>query len=161
MDKRIIVLGFLVVSVFTFLVAVLVFVYALYSNGQSVPAFLEPFLTYHIQFMVLMGLFGVFSGLIAFKLLSSTLEKQEKIVKTNIQIIYKFLGSEEREILDLLLSKGGMTTQSEISHLPGMTRLKAHRVVQKLEARGIIHVEKNGKLNLIRLVEELQNLKVS
>jgi uncharacterized membrane protein len=156
--RRQITLGIVIVSVFIFLVTVLVFVYALYSEGQQVPGFLQPFIQYHIQFMVLMGVFGVSSGLVVYSILNATIEKQEKAAKTNMGIIMRFLGEDERNILDLLTSKGGMTTQSEISRLPGMSRLKAHRVVRKLEERGIVHVEKNGKINMIRLVDELKGM---
>ena len=156
--RRQITLGIVIVSVFIFLVTVLVFVYALYSEGQQVPGFLQPFIQYHIQFMVLMGVFGVSSGLVVYSILNATIEKQEKAAKTNMGIIMRFLGEDERNILDLLSSKGGMTTQSEISRLPGMSRLKAHRVVRKLEDRGIVHVEKNGKINMIRLVDELKGM---
>lgn len=153
--RKKIVLGIIIVSVFIFLVTVLVFVYALSSEGQKVPEFLGLFLQYHIHFMVLMGLFGLGSGVVVYNILSATIEKQQKVMKTNLEIIMKFLSRDDKEIVKLLLSKDGMTTQSEISRLPGMTRLKAHRVVRKLEDRGIIHVEKHGKINLLRLAEEL------
>ena len=156
--RKQIVLGMVVVSIFVFLVAVLVFVYALYSQGQEVPSFLQPFLDYHMHFMVLMGLFGVGSGLVGYSMMNATLENQKKLVKTNIDIIMKFLSEEDREIVALLLSKEGMTTQSEIAKLPGMSRLKAHRVVKKLEDRGIVHVEKYGKINMVRIVDELKGL---
>ena len=57
--RRKIVLGLVVVAVFIFLITVLVFVYALASGGEQVPGILQPFLVYHIQFMVIMGFFGV------------------------------------------------------------------------------------------------------
>ena len=154
--RRQITLGIVVVSIFIFLVTVLVFVFALYSQGQPVPVFLSPFIDFHMHFMVLMGLFGVGSGLVVYSILNATIEKQEKVVKTNMGIIHKFLGEDEREILDLLISKEGMTTQSEIAKLPNMSRLKAHRIVKKLEGRGIVHVEKYGKINKVRVVEELR-----
>jgi hypothetical protein len=157
MDKRqTIVLGIVTVSIFIFLITVLVFVFALYSEGQPVPDLLKPFMEYHIHFMVLMGIFGVGSGLLTFSLLNATIEKQKHAVKTNMEIIMKFLGSDEREILRLLLEKDGMTTQSEIARLPGMSRLKAHRIVKKLEERGVVHVEKYGKINMIRVVDDLR-----
>ena len=151
-------LGLLIVSVFIFLVTVLVFVYALYSQGQDVPTILLPFVEFHVEFMIIMGLFGVFSGLMVFSIMNATLERQKQVVKTNIDIIMKFLTSEDREVVELLLSKQGMTTQSEIAKLPGMSRLKAHRIVKKLEDRGIVHVEKYGKINMIRIVDELKNM---
>jgi hypothetical protein len=156
--RRKIVLGLVVVSVFIFLITVLVFVYALASGGQQVPEILRPFITYHIQFMVVMGFFGVGSGLIVYNILNATLEKQKKIVQTNMSIIMKFLSPDEREIVQLMGEKEGMTTQSEMAKLPRMTRLKAHRIVKKLENRGIVHVEKYGKINVVRLVEELKGL---
>ena len=110
-----IVLGLLVVSVFIFLVTILVFVYALYSQGQAVPPILQPFLDYHMHFMVLMGVFGVFSGLVVYSIMNATIEKQKKVVKTNIGIIMKFLSPDEREIANLLLEKDGRSTQSEIA----------------------------------------------
>ena len=156
--RKRIVLGLLVVSVFIFLVTVLVFVYALYSQGQAIPELLKPFVEFHMEFMVLMGVFGVFSGLTVFSIMNATIERQKKVVKTNIDIIMKFLTSEDREIVMLLLSKQGMTTQSEIARLPGMSRIKAHRVVKRLEDRGLVHVEKYGKINMIRIVDELKTM---
>jgi DNA-binding transcriptional ArsR family regulator len=156
--RREIALGIVIVSIFIFLVTVLVFVFALYSEGQPVPGFLKPFIDYHMHFMVLMGLFGVGSGLVVYSILSATIERQEKAAKANMGIIMKFLGEDERAILGLLASKEGMTTQSEISRLPGMSRLKAHRAVKKLEGRGIVHVEKYGKINMVRLVDELKGI---
>ncbi len=151
-----IILNLIVVAIFIFLVSVLVFVFALYSEGQPVPPFLSLFLQYHIPFMVLMGLFGVASGLISHSILKSTLEKQKKIVQTNTDIIMKFLSEEDRKVFRILKEKGGLTTQGEIANLENMTRLKAHRLVKKLEDRGIVHVEKHGKINMVRLVDELK-----
>jgi len=144
------------VAIFIFLTTVLSLVFALHSQGQEVPAVLDIFMSHHIEFMVLMGVFGLFSGFMVYNTMSQTLEKQKQIVKTNTDIIMKFLGSDEREIVQLLLSKDGMTTQSEIAKLPGMSRLKAHRAVKKLEHRGIVYVEKYGKINMIRIVDELR-----
>ncbi len=155
--KKKLILGILVISIFIFLVTVLVFVYALSINGESIPDLFQPFLQYHIPFMIVMGLFGVGSGLMAYSTLNASLEKQKKIAKTNIDIIKKFLSSEDRAIVEILINKDGMTTQSEIAKLPDMTRLKAHRIVKRLEERGIVHVEKYGKINMIRIVDELRN----
>ncbi|MDO8554156.1 MAG: winged helix-turn-helix transcriptional regulator [Candidatus Micrarchaeota archaeon] len=157
--RKKLVIGILVISIFIFLVTVLVFVYALSSTGESVPSIFEPFLMYHLHFMVIMGVFGVLSGLVVYSILNSTLEKQKKVVQTNISIIMKFLSPQDREIVHLLTEKDGMTTQSEIAKLPGMSRLKAHRVVKKLEDSGIIHIEKYGKINMIRIVDELRDVK--
>ena len=155
-SRKKIVLGIIVISTFIFLVTVLVFVYALSSQGENVPDFLSPFLQYHIHFMVLMGLFGVGSGVLVYSLMNRTIEEGQKILKINTEIIMKFLSNEDKEVMKLLLEKGGMTTQSEIAKANNMSRLRAHRAVRKLEERGIIHVEKHGKINMVRLVDELR-----
>ncbi len=151
-------LGMIIVSGFVFLVTVLVLVFSLYSSGQPVPDFLKIFLQHHIEFMIIMGGLGVCSGLILYTILNSKLEKQKQIVKTNSQIIMKFLAKDERNVVSLLLSKDGRTTQSEIANLPNMSRLKAHRIVKKLENQGIVHVEKYGKINMVRIIDELRDL---
>ncbi|VVC03175.1 Uncharacterised protein [Candidatus Burarchaeum australiense] len=151
-----ILLGTTMVSLFILLVAAVVFVYALYSEGEQVPALLQPIMQYHIHFMLLMALFGVFSGMMGYRMLNANIEKQKTIVKNNLELLMHFLAPEEQEVVELLRKKEGRTTQSEIARLPGMTRLKAHRIVKKLVARGIIHVEREGKINLVRLVDELR-----
>ena len=157
MDSKLkIMFGIIAVSIFIFLITVLVFVYALAPNPQDIPEFLLPFLSHHIEFMALMGIFGVLSGMLVYNLMSQTIEKQKKAAKTNFEILLKFLAKEDAEVLKLLRQKGGMTTQSEIAKEIGLTRLRAHRAVRRLEDRGIIHVEKHGKVNLLRLMDELK-----
>src|SRR3989344_6352790 len=102
-NRQKIILGIVVVSLFIFLVTVLVFVYALSSEGLEVPPIFKPFLEHHIHFMVIMGLFGVLSGLIMYSILSSTLEKQRSLVKANINIIMKFLSPDEKELIRKLI----------------------------------------------------------
>ncbi|VVC00049.1 Uncharacterised protein [uncultured archaeon] len=161
MDSRQkIILGIVVVSIFIFLITVLVFVYAAAPDPSSIPPIFTPFLQYHVHFMVLMGLFGVMSGVIVYSLMNRTIAEQkkavEKVAETNTGIIMRFLGKDDAAAMKLLLQKGGMTTQGEIAKEAGMSRLRAHRTARRLEERGIIHVEKHGKVNLLRLVDELK-----
>lgn len=151
-------LGVLTVSLFLLLTASLSFVYTMYPGGQGAPAMLMPLVQYHVHLMLLLALFGVLSGLIAYWVLSMSIEKEKQVVKTNAGIIMKFLSADEQEILALLLKKEGRTTQGEIGRLPGMTRLKAHRFVKKLAERGLVHVEREGKANYVRLVDELRGM---
>ena len=56
-----------------------------------------------------------------------------------------------------VLDENGKAMQYELAHLQGMTRLKAHRIVSRLESQGIIAVERIGKVNAIKLVEEVRD----
>ncbi|MEM2963127.1 MAG: winged helix-turn-helix transcriptional regulator [Candidatus Anstonellales archaeon] len=145
--------GILVTAFFIFLITALSFVYVASIEGAEIPSLFQPFLQYHVEFMIIMGLVGFVAGIVIYNNLISTIQRQKK---TNVGIVMKFLEDKEREILELLLKRDGMTTQSEISRLPGMNRLKAHRIVKKLEKRGIIYIEKNGKVNMVRLIDELK-----
>ncbi len=151
-------LGIIIVALFLLLATVLTFVYAFYPQGQGVPPLLMPIVQYHVEFMVMLAAFGVLSGLIAYWVLSMSIEKEKKVAKTNTAMIMKFLSHDEQEILALLIKKEGRTTQGEIGRLQGMTRLKAHRMVKKLAERGLVHVEKEGKINFVRLVDELRDM---
>lgn len=104
-----------------------------------------------------MGIFGVISGVVVFMLMKSSIKKEQQLVNANMAIVRRFLSQEESAVLDELFSKGGSMSQTDVAHLPGMTRLKAHRIVKKLKARGIIYVDKYGKINRLRLVEEFNN----
>ncbi len=80
------------------------------------------------------------------------LEKVEK-VKRNTDIILRLLPKEEREIIRELLHKDFLF-QSEISQKIG--KLRAHRIIQKLEERGVIEKARYGKTNIIRLKKDIR-----
>ncbi|MEM4367170.1 MAG: hypothetical protein QW035_03510 [Candidatus Anstonellales archaeon] len=143
----------LIISLFVFLLTVLVIVYSIYSGGDEVPFLLKPFIVYHNEFMVLMGLVGVFSGVVIYSIMASSLKKQEIITQKSIDLLIKVLPDDERSIVMHLRGKKGMSTQSEISKILG-SRLKAHRLVRKLSERGILLIDRYGKTNILRLAEE-------
>ncbi|MBI5223915.1 winged helix-turn-helix transcriptional regulator [Candidatus Micrarchaeota archaeon] len=149
-------LTLVLVSCFIFLITLLVVVFSLYPNGDA-PELLRPVIEYHTQLMVMMAILGVSTGFFVYRTLNAKIEKQQKVIQSNMELIMRFLSAEEREILNLLNEKQGRTTQSEIAKLPGMSRLKAHRLIKKMEERRLIHIEKYGKINMIRIVDELQD----
>lgn len=154
-------LGLILVATFVFLITVLVIVYSLYPNGTHVPSIFAPVVEYHLQLMILMAMTGISSGFVVYGILNAKIEKQEKALKTNLNIILKFLTHDERLIVELMNDNQGQATQSQIGHLPNMTRLRAHRAVKKLEERGIVIVLKEGKLNILKLSDDLYTPSVS
>ena len=85
----------------------------------------------------------------------SGMQNVEKSCKT---VILKFLNYNENRILKKLIENNGSVLQSEISRLPNMGKVKAHRVLKDMEIKGIISIEKYGKTNRINLSEEVRNL---
>lgn len=67
------------------------------------------------------------------------------------------LPSDERKVVQKVIAEGGRVTQSELSRLEGVGKVKAHRIIDRLVKRGILEKEYNGKTNIIRIRKELKN----
>jgi len=79
--------------------------------------------------------------------------------ETQIQkVMLKFLNYNENRIIKKLIENEGYILQSEISRMPNMGKVKAHRVLQDLETKGIIKKESYGKTNRIILDETIQKI---
>jgi uncharacterized membrane protein len=61
------------------------------------------------------------------------------------------LPSDEKKVISRLVAEGGRATQAEISRIEGMGKVKAHRILERLERRGAISKESSGKTNIVRL----------
>ena len=105
--------------------------------------------------MLAVSVLGVAVGAGAFYLLTGILEKQKAEVKWNASLLLKFLSEDERAVVGMLLRKSGVAYQSEVAGLEGMSRVKAHRVISRLQKRGVISVRKAGKINVLEMPHEL------
>lgn len=65
---------------------------------------------------------------------------------------------DESKILGKLVAEGGRVTQSEVSRIEGMGKVKAHRILAKLEKRGIVASEKYGKTNMVKISDKYRKL---
>jgi uncharacterized membrane protein len=119
-----------------------------YRSGEGVLAI---FVRFHFEAMLLIALGGVFVGATGFSLLSTELKQTTQSLKENTQLLISFLTPEERACVNLLVEKQGKCYQHELSKLPGLSRLKAHRLVQRLEDRKLIIVHEMGKARELEL----------
>ncbi len=115
------------------------------------------FVHYHFEAMVLIGLLGIGIGAASFYLLGQELQASEEKVHHQSALLLSFLTPLEKECVLFLVKNNGKCYQSDLSALPNMTRLKAHRIVGKLHERKIIHISSHGKANEIVLAEEWKN----
>jgi uncharacterized membrane protein len=99
--------------------------------------------------------FGLAVGATIYHVMSSDLEKKEKAIEKNNGVILKLLTGEERNVVNTLVEQGGKVRQYELSHLPNLNKVRTHRVILKLEQKGIIEKQKLGKVNNIVLNNEL------
>ena len=98
---------------------------------------------------------GLLVGTFVYYIMSDKLIPKEKALKKNSRIILNFLTGPERKVIETLLEKKGKVQQYELSHLPGLNKVKTHRILLNLEQKGVIHKEKLGKINKIVLNKEL------
>jgi uncharacterized membrane protein len=87
-------------------------------------------------------------------LFSLKIHSKEETIEKNMEILYKILDNDEKKIIKNLVNNKGRLAQFKISGKLG--KVKSHRVVKKLEEKGIINIEKRGKNNIIRLTKNLQ-----
>jgi uncharacterized membrane protein len=87
---------------------------------------------------------------------TSTVCTSPQNVVTPYASVSKTLTSEERKVLDVLVSHDGKYLQKYIRAETGVSRLKTHRIVSRLAERGIVTLEKSGNTNVVHLSNWLQ-----
>ena len=145
-------IGIWLVAVFLFLTILTLTTISYFSPAQE--GLVGLFVRFHFEAMVLIGLFGVGIGLTSFYLLSRELQEKSQTVQNQSQLLLTFLTPLEKECVLFLVQNNGEAYQSELSKLPTMTRLKAHRIVGKLIERKIVHSSSHGKANRLFLSDE-------
>jgi hypothetical protein len=101
---------------------------------------------------------GFVLGALAFYFFTESKKTEYVEVKPNPEAILKLLPPEERKVVSKIVEEGGKALQSEISLLEGIGKVKSHRIVDRLEKRGVVEKERHGKTNLVRLAKELRDI---
>lgn len=78
--------------------------------------------------------------------------------KSSKTLILKFLDYGENQVIKKLIENNGTILQSEISRMPNMGKVRAHRIITDLKKKEIITLENYGKTNRIHLTEEAKNV---
>jgi uncharacterized membrane protein len=110
----------------------------------------------HVYYLApILGFILVLGGTLAWYYTGAKMERQETTLKKNTRIILNFLSDEEQAAIKHLLQKGGSCPQYDLAHLPGTNKVKMHRILTKIEQKGIIRRERQGKVNQVVLDREL------
>lgn len=81
-----------------------------------------------------------------------THEKEIKKVKSDMKSL--FLIPEEKHLISELEKSGGELTQKELTDITGYSRVKVHRIIQKLESKKLIRKVPYGQTNKILITSE-------
>ena len=101
---------------------------------------------------------GFVIGAAAFYLFTESKKVEYVEVKSNPEAILKLLSKDERKVVAKIVEEGGKALQSEISLMEGMGKVKSHRILERLEQRGVLEKEQHGKTNLVKLTKELREI---
>ena len=69
-----------------------------------------------------------------------------------------FLGDEEKKIMSYMIQNNGVAAQADIARLPNMNRVKAFRILQKMQQNNLIEIIPHGKVRNIQLQKHIQEV---
>lgn len=148
--KKEIMLGTLILSVFLFILSFSsLYVQTQISRGNACGCLIP--LPLFIPFL---GSLGLFIGVSIYSLLFPH-EKGSKISKDSLLKLFK---KDERKVIGILLSNSGEYLQSEIVNETDLSKVKVHRVLKRLESKGIIRKESLGNSNRVIARDFLKRL---
>lgn len=139
-------------ALFTVLVLVLVWTtFATYNAHHETKGVFSFAAKHHVLIMIISFTIILFYGFFVSKMLYAQLITEKKDSGDLLKLVLDFLSEDERKVVRHLVETRGKTTQAEVSRLQGLTRLKAHRVLQKLSSKGLIEVVPHGKIRKVYL----------
>ncbi|MFP4116861.1 MAG: helix-turn-helix transcriptional regulator [Candidatus Aenigmatarchaeota archaeon] len=141
-----------------FVIAVSFFYYYLHQNYMD-PSACACTLPINWILAILTSL-GVLVGMATYYYLSGAFKEEKEELSEEARETLKFLGNDERKIVEELIDEDGAMQQSRIVKETGVDKVKVSRKLSKLEDRGIISKEDSGMSNLIRLKEPFVDLYV-
>jgi len=134
----------LVLSIFTFIVAVT----SLYvqMQMQNLGACTIP-LPLFIPFIACLGLF---IGTLIYSLMAPV-----KVKGIDVDAICKLLEADEAKVIRAILTHEDLT-QARLARITNLNKVRVFRILQRLERRGVIKKVRKGKTNKILLSEEVR-----
>lgn len=99
---------------------------------------------------------GAILGAFALYLLYEKAPPSEK--EKDASLALSLMEKDERKVVGRIVEEGGRITQSEVSRIEGIGKVKAHRILERLEKRGVLEREQYGKTNMIKLSEKYRKL---
>lgn len=142
-----------IISAFILMVIALVASY--YLAPEPSPGIFDLLIRYHVEFMIAIAFVGILVGVALAFLAFDRVEEKAVESKINAEMLLGFLSSDEKKAVSYLIENDGKAFQHELSRIEGMSRLKAHRVVSRLEEKQILLAERHGKANKLKLAEPI------
>ncbi len=103
--------------------------------------------------LIILIIIAIIAVIIFFVVRRKLAKKEPKPVKSNKRIndITTTLSTKEKQIVNLLLENHNELSQALIRHNTGIARTTLSRILESLESKNIINIERMGKLVKVRL----------
>ncbi|MBU0953590.1 MAG: hypothetical protein KKA90_04190 [Nanoarchaeota archaeon] len=124
------------------------------SCGEDCPH--EEQVVFLTELIPLLVGFGVMAGAGTFYFMSQRITVKESLLKKNTEILLRFFNKDERIVINRLIENNGKVLQAEITRLPGLSKVRSHRIIKRLIERGVLEKEDYGKTNMIRFTKEVR-----
>ncbi|MCK4521098.1 MAG: hypothetical protein KAU20_00870 [Nanoarchaeota archaeon] len=112
-----------------------------------------------IPYMILiLASLGLFVGSLSFYILVSKHIKEKKESTKNIEFTLNFLEKDEKTIIEELIKNKGQLNQSKFEKLTNLHKVKIHRIIDKLNSKGLIRKVSAGKTNNIIVSDQLKEI---
>ena len=82
----------------------------------------------------------------------------EPTVPGSFDGIMRILREDERKVCLTILNEGGVVLQKDIRWKTGFSKVKTHRVVERLAERGVVNIKKTEGRNTVSLAPWLYNI---
>ncbi|MAG22390.1 MAG: hypothetical protein CL943_03765 [Candidatus Diapherotrites archaeon] len=113
-------------------------------------------LDFLIAAIPLIASIALIAGAGTYYLMTGKVEIKQEALKSNTEVLLQFLNLDEKKLVNLLIENHGKALQAELTRLPGMSKVKSHRIVQRLIDRGVIETDKLGKTNIVMFTKEIK-----
>ncbi len=101
----------------------------------------------HNILLLVSGLISLYAGLTIWQL-----TRRRELTQARKETLTAFLLPAENQVLELLKDSGGMA-QSKLVSESGLTKVQVHRIVKKLESKGILTKHRYGLTNKLVLTK--------
>ena len=151
-------IGFIVLTILFILICIVAIITYTYRHHENSNIIFSLAVEHHVIIMAGMAIIAVAFGYLLSAITLGEIEKQKKGTKKALEIVMLFLNKEEKQILDFLMKNYGQTTQAEISRLPDMDRVKAHRSLKRMQDKRLVVLAYHGKIKKVAVKDDILQL---
>ncbi|RLE42989.1 hypothetical protein DRJ48_02185 [Candidatus Woesearchaeota archaeon] len=148
---RNIVLVFSILALFIFLVAFSVYYVSDAINKGRACGCVVPIPV----IIVLLSSLGFFVGGLVYYILATRFTKEKADYSKRVAATLNFLPPDERDLVRQLIKHNGTLNQASLAKEMGWSRVKTHRVLNRLINKGIVEKSSVGNTNKVQLNREL------